>query len=379
MPAKRGKRTKPVKPPEVPEALELEEGRELEAEAGPGSVDLDDDVLGELDDESRYVVSIFRRVESGMRTGKLEYVARISPAEFTLDSVRERFGGGTYEFRVLRKDERGRERYHRTRTVHVAGAPRAIVTDGGPPSGAPVAVVGAPQSETERRVLEELERSRRARAALRRKLEALESRRNQASPVQWITALAPIVLPFLKASRGGTEEFVRALELGVKLGNRGGEDSPLGPIVDKALGVVEGIVSHGRQNGNGSSQTAPGILPAGQAAPGSAIAANGAGTVAQAKLAPIWLQRAGPYFPVLAAWARAGDDPAARVGFMVGALDDETRDELGAACEAEDFVPRTLAAMPAPFREPALVTWTTRFLQLVQEQLAPETEETGNE
>lgn len=361
MPTKRGRRAKPA---EVEEELEVEGQGAAAPEVGT-ALELEEDVLGELDDEGRYVVSIFRKIESGARVGKPEYVGRITPPEFSLDLVRERFGGGTYEFRVLRRDDRGKERYHRTRTVHIAGAPRPL--SDALPAGGPVAVVPPPASEELRLMREELERSRRARAAMRRKLEELE-RRPPAPPLEWLKVLAPVLLPLLKPSRGGTEDFVRALELGVKLGGRGGggDDSPSGVLVDKALGVVQTIMQGGHPpNGaaSSSSQPAPGILPG---------STNGAGSdVAAAKLVPLWLQKTAPYLPVLASWARAGDDPASRVGFVLGALDSSAREELGAACEAEDFVPRTLAAMPAPFREPALVTWTTRFLQLVQEELAP--------
>lgn len=369
--ARRGKRRRPAEQPE--EETELEPRPIVLEPAGGGDAEPEEDVLGELDDESRFVVSIFRRAESGPKTGKPEYVARMSPAEFSLDTVRERFGGGTFEFRVLRKDDRtGRERYHRTRTVHIAGAPRPIVVEGGPPAGAPVAVVGPNGADELRLIREELANAMRANRQLRRRLEAI-TERPATSPLEWVTALAPILAPFLKPSRSGTEEFVRMLELGVKLGGRAADgESPLGPVVDKALGVVQQIMA------NGHGQNGAALVPAGgQAAPVPAIAPNGATSPAVHKVAPLWLQRAHPYFPVLHAWARAGDDPAARVGFLLGVLDATTRDELGGACEAPDFVPNTLAALPAVFREPAVVTWVTRFLQLVQEELAPEEAEDG--
>lgn len=361
-----GKRGRPRKRPV--EDLELEDAiGAAPAVVGGDRPELEDDVLGELEDDAadRYVVAIWRRVEQGAKLGKLEYLARFSTGEFSLDAVRDRFGGGSYEFRVMRKDDHGREKYHRTRSMVLAGAPKHPGENGPALVGSPVSVVPPPASEELRLVREELERARRANASVRRKLEELANR-PKASPLEWITALAPIVLPLLKPARPGSDEFVRALELGVKLGGRGGDGDggALGPIIDKALGVVSTIAQNGRHDA--SSQTAP------QAAIASNGAASAAGGVAQHKLAPLWMQRAAPYFPVLMSWAKAGDDPAARVGFVLEALDEQTRDELGRACEADDFVANALAALPAPFREAYAVTWTTRFLQLVQETLAPE-------
>ena len=382
MASKRGPGRPRKQPPEVAQAEELElvEGS---TSAAAGGEELEaDDVLGELgDDDSRFIVAVWRRVESGTRVGKPEYLYRMSPAEFSLDAVRDRSGGGSYEFRVLRRDDRGRERYFRTTSKLLAGPPKepgaGASSSNGLPPGGPVAIVPAPAGEELRLIREELERGRRRLARLHRELE--EERRKSKTPSllkELAPILAPIIAPFFKPAKGGTEEFVRALELGVKLGARnGGEDSGLGGFLERVAPSVIQALGNGEQNGAAiaSSQNGAGKAIAQPAPhPGNGAAAGSRTGVDQAKLVPLWMQKVPPYlWGVLHSWAAAGMDPAERAHFTVLSLPPDAREELAASCEAQDFPAVTLACLPSAFRAPAVVAWSTRFLEALQDELAP--------
>lgn len=158
--------------------------------------------------------------------------------------------------------------------------------------------------------------------------------------------------------------------------NRAPAESGLERFLDNVTPAVVGALQEGKPaNGaaSASSQTAPG-------APAVQVngAANGAGPAVH-KLAPVWLQRAQPHFGSLYAFAKNGQDPAQVVALLLQYLDAETRDAIGEAAESEKFVEQTLAALPPAFRGADVVLWVTRFLQLLQEELAPAELEEGQE
>lgn len=376
---------------ETPAGLDGEELEALNATAGTAEVD---EVLGELEgDESRFVVSIWRRVETGHKAGKPEYLGRLGITEFSLDTIKDRWGGGYFELRVLRRNELGREVYHRTVSRLIAGAPRsgdAFAGAAGLPAGGPVAVVPAPGAAPGDPRLDALERQNRGlRKLLRRTLRRLQTPAS-ASPLDMLEKVGAIVQSFAGPRRGGGDEtFMRALELGLKLGE-GRESAGAGGGFDKFLeGVAPGISA---MLANGNPSTAAGVArqvadartPRAQTAPVAAIPENGAASAstppAAAKVVPVWLQRVAPYFGVLHAWATAGQEDAAdRARMVLAMLPRSDVDELATAAEAEDFAMATLAILPPPFRAPNAVTWTTRFLEALQRELWTDSDEPGEE
>lgn len=338
--------------------------------------EIDELVASILPEADRFSVQVFRKPSTGENAGRAVYLSKMGINEFSLDTVRERHGGGTYELRFLRADERGVPRIHRSFTQAIAGAPRVDVEPATAlPAGGPVAVVAPPPSSGLEIQL----------AELRAELRALRQQPPPAQPdlvatiagvlgvVKQLTPTAPP--PSAAPSVDHVLQFVR---LGIRMAMRGerpGGGGDSGDAVSRLLDrVTDPLVS---------ALTAPhNAAPAAHApngaprvpAPGHAPEGPGMHT---AKLVPVWLQNAAPYFPALENWARSGDDPHARARMVLGVLSRSDVETLGEAATAPDFVASTLAVLPPVFREPATVAWATQFLQALETELTEPDENGG--
>lgn len=338
--------------------------------------DIDELMASMLPEAERYSVQVFRKPSTGPDAGRAVYLSKMALSEFSLDSVRERHGGGTYELRFLRTDERNVPRIYRSFTQAIAGTPKVDVEPATHlPTGGPVAVIPAPPSSGVELQL----------AELRAELRALREQPRQPQPdlVQTIAGVLGIVkqlAPEPSNAAPSVDNIVQFIRLGVRMAarheprerERGGDS---GDAVSRLLDrVTDPLVT---------ALTTPHAAPAGHAAPAAlhvpapGRAHEGPGVHA-AKLVPVWLQNAAPYFPALENWARSGDDAGDRARMVLNVLSRADVEALGEAATAPEFVSSTLAVLPQAFREPATIAWTTQFLQTLEAELTePETVEGG--
>jgi hypothetical protein len=316
-----------------------------------------------LPEAERFHVQVFRKPTTGEHAGRPVYLSpKLSLAEFSLDVVRERWGGGSYEFRFMRLDDRGSWRIHRTASQIIDGPPRMLMAEaipGGPPTGSPVAVVNAPVDSRLDRLEKMLYRLVRE--------QQKQSAPAQPSALDMLEKVGAIIQSF-STSRQGDTDVMQWLNLGLRLGAKSnGDREPSG--MDKFLGDLAGpfasILTGGAQPNVTPATHAPTMAPPPMRPPTTP-------EPHAAKLVPVWLQLVGPYLGVVHAWARAGDNAAERAGYVLSLLPRAHLEQMGTAAEADDFVPATLAVLPEPFREPGVVSWMTTFLQTLQSELTEE-------
>lgn len=311
----------------------------------------------------RFSVHVFRKPTAGEHAGRPVYLApKLALSEFSLDAVRERHGGGNYEFRIMRVDDRGVSRFFRTVSQVIDGPPRAAsvdVTPGGPPPGAPVAVVTSPDARIERleRLVSRLVRELRQPPAP-----------PQPGPLDMLEKVGAIVQSFRGES--ADKDVMQWLNLGLKLGSKQGGGDGKESGLDKFLGELAGPFAN-ILNGNGGPVTPAPVAMSAPSAPRMAPAHAGPEPAA-AKLVPVWLQLVGPYLNVVYAWARSGDAPADRARMVLNMLPAAHVEAMALAAEADDFVASTLGTLPDAFREPGVVTWTTTFLETLRSELTEE-------
>lgn len=352
MPAtKRGGRKRAPAPPPPPASTdEFDElpGTDGEPEERPATLDaLLSSIAG---DSERYAVHLYRK-----RAGRPEYIVKLSLEEFSLDNLRERFGGGDYEVRILRRDERNVERFYRTVSVVIAGAPKLDVQPATSlPPGGPIAVIPAPAPDR-------IDRLERMVAKLAKRLEQPTS----ASPLDMLEKVGAIVQSFRKGENGASGDVMQWLRLGLQLGAKQGGGQPDG--FDKFLGELAGPFAALLTQPNG----APAGGPAMSAPPmmRTAPAAPAPGDPAAAKLTPVWLQLVAPYLGFVYQWAKSGDDPKQRAQVALAMIPAQQLESLATAAEAPDFVTSALAALPPAFQQPDVREWTTQFLAAIEGEL----------
>ena len=321
----------------------------------------------------QHQVLVYRRPTSGPNVGKLEYLApRIPLTEFSFDVVRQRNGGGNYEFRITRPNERGVQQIARTFSQTIAGAPRVDVEPATSlPPGGPVAVVAAPAVPQPDRI----ERLERLVTKLAKRLEQPPA----ANPLDMLEKVGAIVQSFRKGDGGAGGDVMQWLRLGLQLGAKQNGGQPDG--FDKFLGELAGPFAQLLTAPNGGAPVTAPTMPGVRTTPLAPPAPTMAGDPAAAKLTPVWLQLVAPYLGFVYGWAKAGDDPRQRAQVALAMIPAPQLETLATAAEAADFVQTSLDALPPAFQQPPVREWMQQFLTAIESELTepvPETEGATN-
>jgi len=327
------------------------------------------------DEHERYVVQVFRKGKTN--GGRPEYLSpRFALSQFSLDAIKERHGGGEYEFRFLKRDARGVERFYRTLQLTIAGPARvepAEVTHGAFPQP-PIAVVPPPHDE----------RISRLESRIDQLVELLYKKANdgptRAEPnaLDMLARVTETVTALTRRSSGMSEfrEFMGVLNEFSEMRGSGrervnGMDRFFDRVAEPmAAALTGGAAANGRR---ASTHDAP---PAGgNEAPAPLAPPPTPAPVSRVPQLPGWLMNVKPYLPAIHSWALAGEDPKAKVQFVVAVVPNAQLEQIAQAAEVPDFPAHTLAMLPEPFRAPNAAEWTLAFLTELQDTLTePETD-----
>lgn len=298
-------------------------------------------------------VDVYR---TNRRSGAQEYMGRLGVEEFDLERVRDRWGGGKFQFRAVKGSK-----YVKAVTVSVAGPYKDMLDE------------ESPEERDERRGAEvdakrkELEGAGMADAvaSLRADLrEFLREVRNpppaaqQADPARMTTELLTTVQtmmqPYLEmmrermADRGDRRDVdpMEYLRLGLDIAeSRGGGDSGYESVV-RSLGLP--LLAQLQAQGAAERGAPAAFTPNPPAGAGEEAAMQP--TDALAALAP-WV-------PTLLGWANADSDPEIRADFVVDELPDKWLAMLGRFCAQPDALTAFLNRYPRTMEHRV---WFERF------------------
>lgn len=306
-----------------------------------------------LGNASEGVLSVWRpTVVSGRNT--MAYVARVPAAEFSIESLRDSYGAGSYVLKLLD----GSERYVKQFRIEIAPAVSA-------PSS-PVEVAPAANNSELMNALK---------TAALAAIPALISRLLEPAKTD------PVLLELIRSggkSGGGVDPlelqrqitaaeergYARAKELGDVLAAAGGDS--IGPVLEKIVpplvGAFQESVRNDREKNNRVERARAASRPATAKLPSPP-----AGNVT--RLVPPWLKQISPYVKTLVGWANAGADPAAKAGEVVALVPDDMLEQIAAAAVAnEDFAGYVLECAPV-FAAPPVRAWFIAFFTAIQSML----------
>lgn len=307
----------------------------------------------------QYKVSISR---FDPRTGDKEWVAKHPAEGFTVEEIKERYGGGKFELRIL--NEKGR--YAGGKVVRIA-APHKDLSE--PEESEEFDT----EAEIERRV-EERTRELREKSVLEVVIEgqreiARELREMRRPPAEahglnplelvqnmhasWAAMIQPYQNALLeraleKEGPDSTEvlgQMLNILSQGIELGREtGGDGSGYGSVI-RELGkpLVEILERESRRRSAGASAAPTPTLP---------NPPNGAAPVVDRapesnEDAPAWLPIFRPFVPQLIAWAQQGKDPELTADWVLGELPDNYLDPIGRQLDrGDEFLTEFEATMP---------------------------------
>jgi len=317
------------------EETELVEESEVEiVREEPSGDDATDDLLSMLDElgERAPTIDLRRR---NPRTGKLEFLDNLSPEEFDLGLVAERFGGGDYQARA--KDDRGRFVSGGTRSFVIAGRPKTPERDPEPPD------VEADRTGGDAELFRDLFRE------VRDELRAIRSAPREDGDTRQLAM--DMVKAMQEASKTGFEQarqlfegrdqglspsdVLDLLQQGMELGQRvgGGSGDVVSDLGRELIGVFRKANAGGGmggQSGAGPQQGATQRPPSPPADPS----------------APGWVNLVGRYMPQLMQLARLGRDPAAYSVVLLDQLPPAAVDVLERELARGDFLQRFMARFP---------------------------------
>jgi len=298
---------------------------------------------------------------------KKEYLMTIPVEQFSMDYVREQFGGGDYITTFL--DESGaacgggaftisKKFVGKTTTPTLDGAPRGTMD--------PSTAFALAQMNGHTKGLEMLVQSQGA--MMQGLLTAIAGKKGEGQdPLDVGLRIAEIIKGSSRGDGPSIREMVgdmaETFREGIKFGQlahtpaeKGFADvlEPLIPAVGRAL---EAAADQGK------------ILPAKTAAPRTPQQPE-APSVDLSK-AP-WLAHLRPFINEIATWAKNGWDPGAYITSMVARIPDNVLDEIFEASKSPTFIEDALASLPVPFQ--AYKAWLTKALAELREQVQPEPE-----
>lgn len=288
--------------------------------------DPESDLQGAIatDPEVRFV-----RVHRRKLDGSQPFLATIPADGFSLEAVRDMWGGGAYQVFLLND----RKRIRSQTRVDIDGAPKG---DGG--MGAPIAAA-APAGESE--VARGLRELRELVMQMKNAPPAAAAVNPIDSAVAMVTAIQSATAPLLEAvlktkQQDPGEIMLRTLRLGFHLAqkNGGGEGKrdPIDRLIDDfAMPLISRINSAGVP----TEQPQPAPAPEPQPQP------------AQLPEGPPWVGIIGPFIPRLCMLASFGKNPAVWAGVIADEADDAQAEQLKQLLAGEGFAEQFFTTFPA--------------------------------
>lgn len=301
------------------------------------------------------VVNVMRRASA---TGTLKYLRRIAVTpDFSLDLVRETWGGGKYVLSFFSPDERGRQQHVRSVTVDIEGEPHAPPVERAAPGIADVealarATAGPGSSALELEV-----------ARLRGLVEGLtQGRAATADPLEMLERLTTIMRNTQPpaAAAGNPSEILafarEAVGFAKEMAPGSGDTSAWEKMIDKVGAPALELIRQGMAQRAGGAAP-PAALPA---------ATDGAGPVNATE----WLQLA-PHVRQLVIRAQQGRDPElAAEGFLEEMEHSHPAlfEEIASLALQPGFVAAAverLALLDLRVSEPPIRAWVEKFAAAV--------------
>jgi hypothetical protein len=299
---------------------------------------------------------------------KKEYLMTIPVEQFSMDYVREQFGGGDYITTFL--DESGAACGGGAFTISKKFVGKTTAAPGleGAPHGAmdPSTAFAIAQMSGHTKGLEMLIASQGV--MMEGLLKAMAGRKSEESdPLDVGLRIAEIIKGSSRNDGPSVKEMIgdmaETFKEGIKFGQlahtpaeKGFADvlEPLIPAVGRAL---ESAANQGRVL---ASPTPRPNAPSQPEAPSVDLSK-----------AP-WLAHLRPFINEIATWAKNGWNPEAYIVSMAARIPDNVLDEIFEASKSPTFIEDALASLPVPFQ--AYKAWLTKALVELREQVKPETE-----
>lgn len=318
------------------------------------------EMLEDLPGGGEYKIGIMRYPEGG---GEREWLEKWPADGFELDAVRQKFGGGKYQFRLL--DAGGR--YVKAKTVRLAGRPKPWPRPEPEPEPGPYdspAGGGAAMIAELRRLSDRFEQ-------MYRDLRQPDPRYQEQNPADLFASMMTAVNSATEPLRDAFRELsqrdrheesavVSALLKGLEIGASRSQGNGYDSVIDR-LGVP--LLEYLQGQGN----TAPG--------PPSSLAnppADATTMIDSSKLAekrPRWVNFLAPYVPALLTMAERGLTPELRAAVLLdeipGGLYPQIHDELSRDGFRDEFFAAVQGA--DAHRE-----WLMAFFDAAVRELSPE-------
>jgi hypothetical protein len=336
--------------------------------------DQQDDALLQTFEELGSEVSRVRLLRKDERDSKLANMETVSADNFSVDYVREQFGGGEYV--AVAVDPSGRFIKRVTFKVD-ARYQGARFAEPAPP---PMALGVSPDVQRLERVVERL-------------VEALGKPAAPAvNPLGQMKELAEIVRTLMPATPpesnvSALKETVGLAKELVGMGREMVEDAepsdqpPWDRIIEKGVVPIIEMAQRARRPAIAPVPARP-ALPA-PVVPAAVVAETPTTVTQTTEGQPVWQLDLARYIPLILARARKHADPETTAAFVLQELNEDTVTAIAGAAEADDFVDTIFGKLPPEFRADANVeAWTREFLaavpRLLFEEEGPEGESTDD-
>ena len=318
-------------------------------------------------------------------TGTLEYEGVMQPGEFSLEAVRNTYGGGAYVFRVMGPDGHGRKVYRQQRQYSIAGDRKEP-----PPVRAAAVEVVAQRSATderldrlERMIERQLTRDVEPRNESRTLMELLplliQAQQSRGDPMEMAVKIAAMMKDMQTPSApapvltDALQLFEKGLDLGRKMNRGAAPAEPEGPSIFETLAPlaqqVVGVIEKGMTMRAEPAPTAP-------SSPHAQPAQPQLGQPHQVQLTSPIAQRVQPYLPQLIKWAQQGKNARFYAQLVMDNISDADAEAFGPEVVAPGFVETMFAQLP---ELRAVYAWAAEFFAEIQAHYDVEEEEVNGE
>jgi len=355
---------------EVSELAPDELARELGAPEGDGG----DDALLQTFEDLGSDVSRVRLHRKDERDGKLANMETVSRDNFSVDYVREQFGGGEYVAVAVTPTGQFIKRCTFKVDARYKGARWAEPALAAGPIGV------SPDVQRLERVVERL-------------VEALAKPAAPAvNPLGQMKELAEIVRTLMPATPpesnvSALKETVGLAKELVGMGREMVEDAepsdqpPWDRIIEKGVVPIIEMAQRARRPAMAPVTARPALLA--PVTPATVVAETPTAVTTTTEDQPVWQLDLARYIPLILARARKHADPETTAAFVLQELNEDTVTAIAGAAESDDFVDMVFGKLPSEFRvDPNVEAWTRDFLaavpRLLFEEEEPEEEPTDD-
>lgn len=314
----------------------------------------------------------FIKINRRGKSGGMEFCEQVpATPDFSEEYVSRNWGGGVYSIHMHGPDpERpGRMKYLTSVTFHIAGPARITKADAD--ARAPAAAGGDPVVAA---LMIEL-------ATVKGMLAGMQTRGEQTNPLDNLEKLTTVMrnlMPPTPAGGASPNEILSFAREAVGFAKEmapeptGGDGTPWGLIIDKAVEPAIGLISQALAAQKGAPEVSPGTIPP------VMVASTGVEIPAMVG-APMWQLEIAKIVPRLLRRARDGKDPGLAAELFLEDAPGGVVEQLSQLAQDEQFVPTVLALAEQHFPDVTPVRqWVADFLQAVRESLLESTA-TGDE